>query len=487
MSSKPPDNRWIRHRVVGYLRGRGFTFGIENLFPREATAPGKFAVNCDSQKAPLVAVCDEGFGVLADGAFDWAFLGPRTNNHHDPEGLLKQASEKLKIGGHLLIHISDEELEQDDLTSFVGRWGSWQAKDRYLRNGQHVQIFKKIQGAKGVAPAKPRAPKRACIARYGAIGDMVILSPLIRQLAEDGYEVTLNITEYAEAVVKHNPHVSNIIIQERDAIPNPELGEYWKEWEQDYERYINLSESIEGRYLKVEGRPEFYTPREWRHSTCNVNYFDATMGIGGYPEATGRRGEFYLTAKERRDAQRFREKYSDKFLILWALNGSSYHKCYPLIEPTLNEWLASHPEARVVLLGDGRAKDLVFQHPQVIDGVEQFTLRQVMALVEVANLVIGPESAVINFAGCTDTPKICLLSHSTRENLTKYWVNDYSLEPVSPCYPCHQLHYSRETCPLINILDSDNQPIEPAIPVCTVGISPSRLIAQLDHIYSCTR
>jgi hypothetical protein len=63
------------------------------------------------------------------------------------------------------------------------------------------------------------------------------------------------------SVLENNPYVSNLLPQQRDIVPNPELGNYWAEWAGDYERYINLSESIEGSLLKIETRQDYYTSK----------------------------------------------------------------------------------------------------------------------------------------------------------------------------------------------------------------------------------
>ena len=70
-----------------------------------------------------------------------------------------------------------------------------------------------------------------------------------------------------------------------------------------------------------------------------------------------------------------------------------------------------------------------------------------MIMAKYADLVIGPETGVLNAASCWDTPKIIFLSHSSEENLTKYWKNTTAMMPPDcECYPCHQLHYS-DCCP----------------------------------------
>ena len=113
-------------------------------------------------------------------------------------------------------------------------------------------------------------------------------------------------------------------------------------------------------------------------------------------------------------------------------------------------------------------------------------LREVLALTTLVDCVAGPESAIINAAGCFTTPKIALLSHSSPKNLCANWLNDYSLMPEQvPCYPCNQLHYTKASCPLVQILRQDTQEVVCEAPACAAaGISGERIQARLDHIYA---
>ena len=93
---------------------------------------------------------------------------------------------------------------------------------------------------------------------------------------------------------------------------------------------------------------------------------------------------------------------------------------------------------------------------------------------------------VTNAAGCFDTPKITLLSHSSHENLCKYWKNDYCLEPdktLAPCYPCHCLHYSRESCPIGTVEDTETGKELGRAPICPIAILPVRVLARLEEVY----
>ena len=491
MSTNPKtiSSAWARFRAVAYLRGRGLSLGVgsDPICPDMAKDMGKYSLNVDFQRLNGVDIVDQDFSIIAKSSLDHVFIGNRINQFTNPDVLIKTLVEKLKEGGHLVVYLVEGELHEK-IADFLKACGYWQEKAVYHRDTQMLGIWKLVgRQRRGILPAKPKAAKRACICRYGAIGDMIMISPLIRQLHEDGYEVTMNVTPYCADILKNNPYVDNVVLQERDAIPNMDLGPYWAEWMPEYDKYINLSESIEGKLIKVEGRRDFYTSKEWRTQHFgHTNYYDQTMRLGGYPDATGRKGELYFSKAEEKDALFLRNKLKDKFFIIWALKGSSYHKVYPLLADALGGWLDAHPDAHAMLCGAAGDERLAFNHPRVMVSCGQIPLRAVLALTRYADLVGGPETAITNAAACWDTPKITLLSHSSHDNLCKYWTNDYCLAPENvECYPCHQLHYNLESCPLIELRNQETGMVIPNMPVCAgIGVSPSRLQARLDEVYN---
>lgn len=489
---------WSRFRSVGYLTGAGVAWGCagQEIIPKRAMAEGKFCLQADILRAESTDICGNSLGVVADASLQYGVVGPNLRAVQDDEAMLGEVVRKVGVGGHLVMVMPLSPPERfhyhhytpAGLRRLVEFAGSWVEKAFIERDGWVLGVWKKIRGGRGITPRRPTTKPRACIARYGAIGDLVMVTPLIRRLAEDGYEVTLNITPYAAAVVEQNPFVGNVILQERDAIPNHLLGEYWKEWQGDYDRYINLSESIEGKLLRVEGRRDYYTPQAWRAEQGNQNYYDVTMERGGYPEVKGVRGELFFTPREEREMKEFRERHRGKFLVMWALNGSSHHKAYPLMEKVLRDWLATRRDAVVVTVGDYAAKLLEFEHPQVVPAAGQWPLRRSLAFTKFADLVVGPETAMLNAAGCFPTPKIPLLSHSTHEMLCKHFQNDYCLAPdprIAPCHPCYQLHYSLDSCPLARIVDEQTgEVLCERVPACAAGaISGERMISRLEQVY----
>lgn len=484
------DFRWALFRAAAYLRGRGVTFGSP-LVPQEAISSKIYSICIGLVKAGGVAGLDEELDIFAYQSLDHVLVTPMISAAHDHQKMLKDLASKVKLGGHFVM-LTDikprspevADVPPDTLENWLGEAGRWQCKLRHEEGTFSLRIYKRLEGRKGVIQWKAPEGKRVLVCRYGALGDAIVMTPLIKQLKLDGYHVSLNINPYCMPVLENNPYIDNIIVQEKDIIPNPLLGEYWKFWASQYDRYINLSESIEGDLLMVEGRPCFYTSKEWRHSIANKNYYDHTMLRGGYPEVLGTRGELFFTGAEERKAKEYFGQFSDKFVIVWSLNGSSHHKVYPMMEPTLREWFKTHPDAVVITTGDTMAQLLEFPHRQMIPMAGKWKVRESLISTKYANLVVGPETMMTNAAGCFDTPKMVFLSHSSPENLTKYWPNCYNMEPKqAECWPCHQLHYTKESCPIGVMKDITTGEDLGQSPMCSMGVMPLEVIGVLDKVY----
>ena len=466
--------KWVRYRAAAYLRGKGLSLGVPSLidgplFPILAHEGTAFELKVDP--APHSHVVGDDLSIFADGKFNHVVTTP---SH--PK--LNEVAAKLMVGGHLiLISPEDKDLQVK---------GPWRIKEMVEQDGLHVVVLKRLAGStnilEAVTPTTGR--KRACVARYGAIGDALQLTPMIHQLADDGYEVTLNVSPYTTEVYRNNPYVHNIVVQERNVIPNPDLGEYWDYWRKEYDLYINLSESIEGKLLKVEGRSDFYTPAEWRRKVCDVNYHDQHMKLAGVEGSQYHLPELYFSNSEHKDMRWEWKVLADKFVVMWSLKGSSFHKLYPFYPELIKSWLSKHPDSYVLQMGGPESQQYQITHDRAIPLAGQWPIRKSMLATQYAQLVVGVESAIINAASCYDTPKICLLSHSNANNLTKYWKNVQVLEPntdIAPCYPCHQLHYKLESCPLVDV-DIEGRAIN-NLPRCTTAIEPERIYDAMETVY----
>ena len=319
--------------------------------------------------------------------------------------------------------------------------------------------------------------KTVCVLRWGAYGDAIIATVLFPLLKADGYEIHFHCTKRTRDVTKYNPYIDKWILYETDSVPNDELGVYWDNLSQQYDKFINLSGSIEGSLLIPDYYADSALSKKARHERCNINYYDRTLELGGYGHITGRSGELYFSSSEEKLAKKKRHKYRDKFIIAWTLSGSSLHKAYAYTEYVFGSILNNMPEAMIFTLGDALCEffEVEFQsHPRFKGLAGKQSIRKSLILTKYADLVVGAETGVLNAAACFNTPKIVLLSHSSKENLTKYWTNTTALHALVPCYPCHILHFDSKSCILHPKLET---------PVCMTNLPMNMVYGAIEREY----
>lgn len=315
--------------------------------------------------------------------------------------------------------------------------------------------------------------KTACVVRYGAFGDALWCGPVFEELKKEGYYVIFNCTDRCFQIQKRNPFIDCFWLQEDNEVANTDLSPHWEKLKAKVDKFVNLSGTIEGNLLKTPDQPEYNWTREERHAVLNRNYQDETMIKAGYPEKLGLNPPLYLDQKEEEWATKFRQT-NKGFLVVYSLSGSSLHKTYPYAGNVIDAMLEGLPDAVVVCVGEAGAQGIITPHPRLIDLCGKLGIRKSMALTKIADLVVSTETSIANAASCYETPKIVLLSHSSEENLTKYWKNCFSIIPPVKCYPCHKLHYDKNSCPI----EEQTQ-----FPVCVALLHPKLILEKAEIVY----
>ncbi len=338
-----------------------------------------------------------------------------------------------------------------------------------LRKGETtLEAFKFTDGHAITQQVHHTAPrdgeKKAIVIRYGAIGDMLQTSSVFPELKRQGYHITLNCHPEGELVLRHDPNIDAFMVQDKDQVPNNELPAFWKGLENRFDKVVNLCESVEGALLLHPGRANHRWPHSMRKKYCNLNYLEFMAEIAELPFHPEHK--FFSTKVEQDKAIKLLDDISKQanpsfiigqnhwvspFVIMWALAGSSVHKFYPHQDAVMARILTEIPNAHIILVGDDAAQMLEAgweQEPRVHRYSGVMGLRDVLTLAPLCQVVIGPETGVLNSVAFESCAKVLLLSHSTEENLTRDWVNTDSLAShVTPCYPCHRLHFDHTYCP----------------------------------------
>ena len=258
-------------------------------------------------------------------------------------------------------------------------------------------------------------------------------------LKEQGYHITFYTGTIGEAVTKFDPHIDRCVMQTDDAVPNEQLGRFWRALEKKYDKFVNLCETVERTFLAMKGNINFIWPHHMRHKYLNANYLEFVHDMAGVPLPP--RIKFYPAPEEAQWAREEHARVGSK-VALWVLSGSAIHKVWPYLDIVIERVLRK-TDARFVLIGDEQCKKLEEgweDNPRVYCRSGKWSVRETLAFAQVADLVIGPETGVLNAVSMEPMPKIVMLSHSSVENLTRDWVNTVSLYSSTECYPCHRLH-----------------------------------------------
>lgn len=286
-------------------------------------------------------------------------------------------------------------------------------------------------------------PTKVLILRPAAIGDVIYASPIPRLLKANGVEEVVFFTQKSgEPVLRHNPYIDKIETRGAEGGDEEKITKAVIELLEEYSptHYpLRLAFGVESRYLwRTDGAyGKLPTTDERRKVSSEINYYDVTLEWAGFPNAKGPRPEIYLSDKEKEEVISFlREKPG--FTMMWILAGSTYNKRIVHGPDYIKMVLERCPQSFHFICGDSSSRYFnVISDRRVQFKVGEWDLRKTIVMTSAVDLVISPESAIINAAGAFKTPKLLLLSHSNHNNLAKYWHNTYSFRPTCECSPCY--------------------------------------------------
>lgn len=501
----------VKYDIVPYTRGRGLDLGCGpfKTYPHFIGVDnGHHAAEFGWQMKPDVWVDDcADLSVFGTESMDFVFSSHLLEHIEDYKAALAEWWRVLKPGGHLVLYLPHKDfypncgepganpdhkhdyLPGDIIDAMEVGDRAWDLVCTENRNDgieySFLQVYKKRPAGEGWSYSCYDIPpeKTACVCRYGGFGDMIQTSAILPELKRQGYHVVVMTTPSGQDILKHDPHIDGWVIQDKDQVPNEELHAYWSVQAKKYDKFINLSESVEGTLLAIPGRSNHAWPDSMRRKYMNQNYLEFCADIAEIPHKP--EPAFYPSQDETAFAvDLITEAWKGKgepYVILWALAGSSVHKFYPWQDQVIARVLMSIPKAMVIFTGDYACKILEQgweNEPRVIRASGGLAIRESLALAQQVNCVVGPETGVLNAVGFDPAVhKVVMLSHSTANNLTRDWVNTDSLVPDVPCYPCHRLHYTRDFCP----------EHESGCSVCAASITPDAVFDAIWRDYESQR
>jgi ADP-heptose:LPS heptosyltransferase len=445
--------------------------------------------------------------LIADESVDCVFSS-HLLEHIPYENVAATLEEWLRVirkGGHLCLYVPDEdqypkvgEKEANPDHKWNVNYGKvvsalpskgWDLIEFEKRSEKDEYslwfVIKKTDDQQTFSWTKPKPEKTVAIVRYGAIGDMIQTSSLFPWLKEQGYHITL----YCQSgqgydSVKHDPHVDRFIIQDRNAVPPQFLMEFWDETKKQYDKWINLCESVECTLLATYGRVAWEWPNQLRQKYLDRNYLEWTHELAEIPPPY--KPKFYSTPEEKAWAKDKARSYG-KINILWSLSGSSGHKVWPHLDAVIAGLMLKYPQVHVTLVGDEFCRILEQgwdNERRVHKHSGKWSIRESMSFAEAADIVIGCETGLLNAAGSMDCWKIVTLSHSSPENLTKHWKNTITLEQPKGVgcakYHCHQLHGANGTDAWMDCPSHTDEKMK--VSLCQYHVTPQMMFEAIESI-----
>lgn len=411
--------------------------------------------------------------MFADGCADAVFSSHLLEHIEDYKAALREWWRLVRVDGHLCLYLPHKEFYPNvgspdankdhkhdfvpqDILDVMDEFPDWDCLRNEDRNTHEeysfFQVFKKLSAGQGhkFSYKLPRPPKTAAVVRYGAWGDALQACSVFPGLKKQGYHITVYTTPRAWEVIKEDPNVDAVILQDGDQVPNVALGSFWANESKKYDKWVNLSGSVEEELLTLNDKPRTHTwPKSVRDKYLDTNYVQFQHELAEVPYKAPRT-KFYATLEEKNWAHERLIEFKAKPLILWALNGSSVHKVWPHIDQIFARMLIAYPECKIITVGD--AKSVILDEPwrgepRIIRTAGRWSIRQTLAMAQVCDLIVGPETGVLSGMSMEPMPKIVFLSHSSHNNLTRDWINTIALwSTKTKCYPCHKLHYSWDHC-----------------------------------------
>ncbi|MBF0415933.1 MAG: methyltransferase domain-containing protein [Magnetococcales bacterium] len=494
MTNQPVATQTIKYLVVPYSRGIGIDLGCgeERIWPR--------SIGIDHTLSPngaAIARDIRNLGLFQDQSLDYVFSANGLNRFSSDQTLdtLKEWWRVIKPEGYLILYLHHKNPQQPDAKPTppcnikehtvmewmraIGESGPHGVTievndDRSTDHEQaHLHVFRKIQMPGFHASSRLSGRKRALVIRYGGFGDILQASSVFPGLKQQGYDVWVNTTPKGRDILACDPNIDGWWLQDDDQIPNHELGLYWQTLREHFDRVINLSESVEGTLLTIPNRVNDHWHDDARRLLLNHNHMKVVHTLAGVPE--GSRLKFHPSAAEERQARRMRQALGSGPVILWVLSGSSIHKSWPYVDHVLAALLMERPEARIVLVGDDACRILEAGwrlERRVLRRSGRWSIRRTLSFASHVDVLVGPETGVMNAMGLEKVGKVLFLSHSSIENISSHWTNTISLKPPAEvtCYPCHRLHYGWERC---------HRDARTGAAWCAAAISPDRTMAAI--------
>ena len=448
----------IKYRIAGYTRGRvldlacgiaktySHFIGVDNYsaWKGRINHPDITPANAYALRISVDVIADAfDLPMFAGASMDAVLASYILQDAKRPVDALKEWWRVIKPGGHLILYGT---LPDETLSCMKANAGGWDLLENEVEPIPFMVYRKRSDRQQNHVWQEPKPAKTVAITRYGAYGDCIQATSILTHLKAEGYHITFFTNPRGHEVIKHDPRIDKFMLVDTDQIPNDELSKFHLYWEGRFDRFIELSETVEATMLKLPNMVPAWWPQPAREMICQADYLELTHAVANVPLPVD--PKFYPTDKEKDAAVRERNKISGKVLV-WCSDGSSVHKFWPWMDSAIARIMTLTRDWKVMIIGgeEGQVLEMGWENePRVIRKCGKWGIRQALSFAQQADLVVGPETGVMNAVSMEPMPKIIMLSHSAPFNLTSHWMNTISLEAKMGCRRCHLLIYKWSQC-----------------------------------------
>jgi ADP-heptose:LPS heptosyltransferase len=273
------------------------------------------------------------------------------------------------------------------------------------------------------APLKIDKPARILVDRRKAIGDLLMITPVLRELrSRYGADAFIQVVTEEIIVLENNPHIDCVVAPTDMRQEDP--------W--DY--YLNLNDAYEQNVTS-----HYVDAYLYRAFGANIDSIDRTLVLT-------------TTREEQETVDDVIAQMDSDYIVVhmrrWAWENKNID---PLVWTMLFTWIeASQPNLKIVSVGAQHdMKAPVSAGSRYVDLVDQLSLGEIRHLIANAKCFIGGDSGPYHIAATTDTPIIALLSHLAPEQILpwrdgEFGKNVHVVQSSVACVGC----YARQTPPV---------------------------------------
>lgn len=323
---------------------------------------------------------------------------------------------------------------------------------------------------------RSRKFQKILIIRMSSIGDVILTSPVVRQLRERFPDAQIDFlirTEFAE-IMRHNPRISNLIEFDTDAAGEPlkEMRAFVRG--QKYDLILDLHRNLRSIYIRrFLGHPQIYKINKNRLARFFLvnTHLNLYKFLKPYPLSVahkylrvGRRAqldpqdmtlELHLPEQAKAKAETiWQALYDEGFRVVMAPGAKHFTKRWPpayyakLIKIIYDElgWkslLVGGPAERTMI--DGIQNRAGEEAMESVAG--SISLLETMAVISEGTFFISNDSGLMHVAAAYQKPQIAIFGSTTRDlgffpvNPNATIVENHSVD----CRPC--THIGKTDCP----------------------------------------